>query len=170
MPAGATYNCIATTTLSVDTTQIDFSSISSAYTDLVLVLDNIQTTNAGSSYNAVRMRLNNDTTREFIFISLEGDGTTATAGRDWNDYMYVGFAPQASATTKGQLISHFMNYKSTTDYKTILHRANAAGFGTQMRVHGWRFTSAITTISILFDGTVKYKAGMTASLYGIAAA
>jgi hypothetical protein len=163
----ATYDCIATTTLSVDTTQIDFSSISGTYTDLVLVLDNIQTTATGSSYNAVRMRVNNDNTQNYLFISLEGNGTTATAGRDYNDYIYVGFAPQTSATNKGQLISQFMNYSSGTEFKTILHKAGAADFGTQIRVHGWRSTSAITTISILFDGTVKYKAGMTATLYGI---
>ena len=43
-----TYEPLATTTLSTDTTQIDFTSISGSYTDLILVLDQIQTTNTGS--------------------------------------------------------------------------------------------------------------------------
>ena len=116
------------------------------------------------------MRVNNDTGTNYSFTSIEGDGTSASSNRDNNDFMYVGFAPQTSATTKGELISHFMNYSNTTTYKTVLHRANAAGFGTQARVHIWRSTSAISTISILFDGTVKYKTGMTATLYGIKAA
>lgn len=165
-----TYNSLATTTLSSDTTQIDFTSISSSYTDLVLVVDQIQTTNTGSSYNALRMRINSDTSVNYSYTSIEGNGTTISTNRDNNDYMYVGFAPQTSATTKGQLISHFINYGNTTTYKTVLHRANATAFGTQARVHTWRSTSAISTISILFDGTVKYKSGMTITLYGIKAA
>jgi hypothetical protein len=165
-----TYEPIATTTLSTDTAQIDFTSISAAYTDIVLVVNNIQTTNTGSSYNAVRMRINSDTGQNYVFVSIEGSGTTASTNRDYNDFMYVGFAPQTSATTKAQVISHFMNYSNSTTHKTIMHRSDAAGFGTQFRTHSWRSTSAITSISILFDGTVKYKSGMVMTLYGIKAA
>jgi hypothetical protein len=165
-----TYEPIATETLGSNETEIEFASISGAWTDLVLVVDQIQTTNTGSSYNALRMRVNSDTGTNYSFTSIEGDGSTPTSNRDDNDFMYVGFAPQTSATTKAQLISHFMNYSNTTTYKTVLHRANAAAFGTQARVHIWRNTAAITNIKIVFDGTVQYKAGMSASLYGIKAA
>jgi len=44
MPAGATYNCIATTTLGSAQSSVTFSSITGSYTDLVLVFSNVKTT------------------------------------------------------------------------------------------------------------------------------
>ena len=169
MAAGATYVSIASTTLGSDTASIDFTSISGSYTDLILIGADIQTDNTGSSYNAVQIKLNNDTTSLYSFSSIEGDGTTATSNRDSNDRLYVGFAPQTSATTKGNLIMSLMNYSNTTTYKTVLTRSNAAAFGTQARVSLYRSTSAITQITVFFTGTVKYKTGTTFTLYGIGA-
>ena len=164
-----TYTPIATYSLLSDTATIDFTSITGTYKDLVLVGADIQTDNTGSSYNAVQIKLNNDTSNLYSFTSIEGDGTTATSNRDSNDRLYVGFAPQTSATTKGNLIMSLMNYSNTTTYKTVLTRSNAAAFGTQARVSLYRSTSAITQITVFFTGTVKYKTGTTFTLYGIGA-
>ena len=169
MPDTVTYTPIATYSLLSDTATIDFTSITGTYKDLVLVGADIQTDNTGSSYNAVQIKLNNDTTSLYSFSSIEGDGTTATSNRDSNDRLYVGFAPQTSATTKGNLIMSLMNYSNTTTNKTVLTRSNAAAFGTQARVSLYRSTSAITQITVFFTGTVKYKTGTTFTLYGIGA-
>lgn len=167
----STYEPIATYTLASDTTTTTFSSISNTYTDLILVLANIQTDAAGSSYNAIRLSINGDTSTLYSYTSLNGDGSAASSNRDTgNGYIYTGFAPQASSTDKANSILHFMNANNTTTYKTVLARNNSAAFGTQARVHLYRSTSAISSISVTWDGTTKYKSGCTFTLYGIKAA
>jgi hypothetical protein len=169
MPAGSTYTPIASTTLGSDTSTIDFSSIPSTYTDLILVCDQVQSNVAGSSINDGRFRFNDDTGTNYSQTRISGDGSAASSARLSNeDILYVGVIPQASNTTKALNILQIMNYANTTTFKTVLCRANGGGF-VRANVGLWRSTSAITKISIIYPSQL-YKAGSTFTLYGIASA
>ena len=70
-----TYEKIATNTVSgSSTTSIEFSSISSAYTDLTIVLVGTLPTS-----NGVRVHFNSDTGNNYSYTSLRGNGTAASS-------------------------------------------------------------------------------------------
>ena len=169
MAAGVTYEPIATNTLTGTAASVTFSSISGAYTDLVLIVR--------ASFDVtgdIRFRINGDTASNYSFTYLYGDGTSAGSIRAANGSTGLGDYYGAVTTTLGesnQLFS-FMNYANATTYKTVLVRANRASGGTDAGVNLYRSTSAITSISLArgsgFGGT--WQTGSTFTLYGIKAA
>ena len=168
MAAGNTYTPIATTTLSSSQNDITFSSIPSTYTDLVIVF-NGKSTNAGTSSNGMRCRINSDTGSNYSQTNLNGNGSTATSSRDTSTtYFEFGEIAQTDNTAPSQNIMHIMNYANTTTYKTILCRADTTTVVTKAIVSLWRSTSAINSVTLSRDfGTNQIKAGSTATLYGI---
>jgi hypothetical protein len=166
MAAGSTYTPIATTTLGTAASSVTFSSISGAYTDLVLVT-NIK----GSTASYPQFRLNSDTASNYSDTELGGNGTSAVSGRNSNSTLGY-FSRSAVFSTSNfsfNAIINFQNYSNTTTYKTWLSRANEAGSETDAVVGLWRSTSAITSIVVsAASGTMEI--GSTFSLYGIAAA
>ena len=171
MAAGATYEPIATTTLGSNQNDIIFSSIPSTYTDLVIVFTG-KSTNAGTTSNGMRCRVNSDTGSNYSTTYLNGDGSSASSSRATSTaYFEVGEIAQTDNTSPTVAIIQVMNYANTSTYKTILARINTASVITQASVSLWRSTSAINSVTISRDfGTNQIKAGSTATLYGIAAA
>jgi hypothetical protein len=175
MPAGSTYTPIASTTLTASATEINFTSVSSAYTDLVLVC-NLGMSRTGAAFF---LRVGNgtiDTGSNYSETELYGTGSAAgsarrTSSTEWNIFSNVG-----SSTTTGEntFIMQFMNYSNTTTNKTVLGRANNASSssfpGTAAAAFLWRSTSAINTIRVVRNGTDTFNSGSTFTLYGIAAA
>jgi hypothetical protein len=165
MPAGNTYEAIATQTLGSNTASVTFSSISGTYTDLVLVVNG----DAIGGNNNLSLRVGNgsiDSGSNYSYTRLYGFSSTAGSGR-------------ASNTTKGgqlgwgtnqsSVIYQFMNYSNTTTNKTVLGR----GADTEIVDTGvtlWRSTAAINTITVFMDSAENLKSGSTFSLYGIKAA
>ena len=164
MPAGSTYEPIATTTLSSSSTDVQFDTISSAYTDLVLVVAGKDTTSTYSPY----IQFNGDTTTNYSQTYMYGDGTTPTSGRDLNtSTVYLG----SLGATQGNIIIHIMNYANTTTSKMALIRINAANFRTYANVVLWSKTpEAINRINIKMESSGNFATGTTFTLYGIAAA
>jgi len=162
-----TYEPIATNTLGSNTTTITFSTISGAYTDLVLVCQ-IQKSTATGTY--LQMRFNSDTGSNYSTTFLSGNGTSAISWRDSNrtdinlDY-YA--APQNNSWTIRNISIN--NYSNTTTYKTVLNRANDASQGTDAGVHLWRSTAAISTITLTMPSN-DFITGSTFTLYGIKSA
>ena len=171
MAAGATYEPIATYTLSSNQNDITFSSIPSTYTDLVIVF-NGKSTNAGSSTNGMRCRVNSDTGSNYSQTNLTGNGSSAGTSRDSSiTYFEAGEIAQTDSTSPSLNIIHIMNYANTTTFKTILCRVDTSTVLTRAVVALWRSTSAITSVTLSRDfGTNQIKTGSTATLYGIAAA
>lgn len=164
MAAGATYEPIATTTTTNNTTQtITFSSIPGTYTDLVLVAVGAMTTNTTDG----TILINSDTANNYSRTYMYGDGTSAASGRNAPIDAAYGFY---WSTGQCNAIWHFMNYSNTTTYKTILTRNNNPGHSTYAGVGLWRSTSAITRLDIQPVSTTKWDTGTTFTLYGIAAA
>ena len=77
MAAGNTYVAIAEQTLGSAAASVTFSSISGAYTDLVLVSVAGTTTGAPNTF----LQLNGDTSTNYSITAIIGDGTSATSGR-----------------------------------------------------------------------------------------
>lgn len=168
----ATFEPIASTTLSANTASVTFSSIPQTFTDLVFIVE---------AYNGVadgyfaRFKINSDGASNYSITSLEGNGTTASSLRLSNQpFMLMGYqnVPQSTTSTiRTTHILHFMNYSNTTTNKTVLMRSNRAGLGLNAEVGLYRSTSAITSIEFLGDTSVSqsYGSGSTFNLYGIRA-
>ena len=166
MAAGSTYTPIATQTLGSAAASVTFSSISGAYTDLVLVANGTST-----SGNNSNLQFNSDTATNYSATALSGDGASATSYRNSSQTsMLIDYNGNFSTTNTTILIS-ILNYSNATTYKTVLSRANRAAGGTDALVGLWRSTSAITTVKMSIGGGGNaYAVGSTFTLYGIAAA
>lgn len=166
MPAGATYNCIATTTLSSAQSSVTFSSISGSYTDLVLVVSGTVSTS-----QQIALEFNSDTGSNYSMTALYGDGTSAASARATSTTsMYGGLGWFGTSPTTSTTIAHIMNYANTTTFKTVVGRGNLSSSYVHAGVGLWRSTSAITQIKITVNGGYNWNSGCTFSLYGIAAA
>ena len=160
----ATYENIATTTLTGTATEVNFTSINSAYTDLILVVDydTSATILAGLS-----LRFNSDSGSNYSFTYLQGTGSAAQSGRSSNAaQMEMGYQ---AATGRSNLIIQIQNYSNTTTNKTAISRHNNPSSVVQSYVGLWRNTAAINAIRVAC-GSSSFATGSTFTLYGIKAA
>ena len=166
MAAGSTYTPLATTTTSGSAANYTFTSISGAYTDLVIVV------NGGNSAQAdLYIRFNGDTGSNYSVTRLTLDNNTPVSGRSSSATSMRlsdsgGFSTTLGATNQ---ILNIMNYANTTTYKSVIFRGNRSAGGLDATVGLWRYTSAITTV-LLFPGSGTFLNGTTLTLYGIVAA
>jgi hypothetical protein len=157
-----TYEPIATTTLSTTAANVDFTSISGSYTDLILIVDAL----LSSSNNSFGFRYNSDTGNNYSFTYLFGDGSAATSGRQSN--VSIADAGYISGTRSTNIV-HIQNYSNATTYKTHISRFSPSNLYAGTYVGLWRSTSAITSISII-PASSTFASGSTFTLYGIASA
>jgi hypothetical protein len=169
MAAGKTYEPIATTTLSGPAANITFSSISSSYTDLVLVL-NTAIASGGTGESVIRF--NSDSGSNYSNTYLYGNGSAAGSARNTSSTVGRVSYTAGSVTTVGNMnyIVYIHNYSNTSTYKTYLARANNASNGTDVISGSWRSSSAINSIQFFYSDSSNIIAGSIATLYGIAAA
>jgi hypothetical protein len=166
MAAGPTYEPIATTTLGSAATSITFSSITSAYTDLMLVLTGKKDTATGSG---ISYRLNGDSGSNYAWTYISGDGASATSSSGPN-FSFGYFGPALDATNLFLVTLDIFSYAGST-YKTALATLSDDNNGTGIVsrvVNLYRSTSAISSIELRCADS--YAAGTTATLYGIKAA
>lgn len=170
MPAGATYEPIATTTLT-SVSAITFSSIPSTYTDLRLVL--VGRNERASTSTNVAMRFNSDTGTNYSHTFIDGNGTTASSGRGTsatNISLYFTPGTTVASGIFSLITVDIFSYAGST-YKTTLgtNSFDLNGSGNVRDIVGlWRSTSAITQIDLTV--TNNFSIGTTATLYGIKAA
>jgi hypothetical protein len=154
----ATYEKIATNTLGSSQSSVTFSSISGAYTDLVIIIDGIS-----SDGGELRFRFNSDSSSNYSFTQLYGTGSSAGSARDSNrTYGRIG----STRTSQNTIIGNIMNYSNNTTYKTIISRDGTASAIVQAFVNLWRSTSAITQI-VFTPETGTFSSGMVFTIYGI---
>ncbi len=169
MPAGNTYEAIATQTLGSAAASVTFSSIPGTYTDLVLVTNLLGATGGTTDFSTL-LQLNGDTGSNYSTTRLEGNGTTATSTRNSSQtFARINTVGYLSTTVPQTNIIQFNNYSNTTTNKTFLTRSSQANEVTLASVNLWRSTSAITSIYFYLSGGTM-AAGSTFSLYGILAA
>jgi len=166
MPAGPTYEKIATTTLGSASTPITFNSITSAYTDLRLV---VVVTSTSSATN-VQVQFNSDTGTNYSSTYLNGNGTAAASGRNTSATNIQFTDVTATSTTVPQMYTlDIFSYAGST-FKTALGTSSQDynGSGSSASIVGlWRSTSAINSITIKTSGAPTFSTGTTATLYGI---
>lgn len=160
-----TYDKIATTTLGSAAATVTFSTISGAYTDLVLISAPLRDSTSGGY---ITMQFNSDTGSNYSNTAMYGSGTQALSSRTTSQtFCYLNWSNAALSTTEpNAIVTQFQNYSNTTTNKTYLSRANSASVGVDAIVGLWRSTSAITTIAISRT-TGSFASGSTFTLYGI---
>jgi hypothetical protein len=165
----ATYDKIQTTTLGSAAATVNLTSISSAYTDLILEA-NVQ---ASSSGQGLTMQFNGDGGAGSLYSTtiLRGNGSTAVSARqsNTNNCLLSNIAEPPTSGSFGLYIANFQSYSNTSVNKTILVRSNSAAFATEAMVGLWRNTNAISSILIGITGG-NIASGSTFTLYGIKAA
>lgn len=160
-----TYDAIATQTLSSSAASVTFSSISGAYTDLVIIAS-AQGTVGG---NGMTMQLNGDTASNYSVTILRGNGTAASSARVLDVRWAVSNFSGIPTANFGAYIFNIFNYSNTTTFKSGLFRGNSAADGVDAIVGLYRSTSAVSSILIGTTGG-NYATGSTFTLYGIKAA
>jgi hypothetical protein len=158
-----TYEKIATNTLATSAASITFSTISGAYTDLVIVT-NVKSTTTGN----VIMRFNSDSSALYSRTMITADGASLASNRltgyseiytDSNGYF------DGSNFNQSKIIQ-IMNYSNSTTFKSCIIRSNRPATGVDAKVAVWRSTAAITSILLSGNGQ-NFVAGSTFNLYGI---
>jgi hypothetical protein len=164
----ATYEPIATTTLSSAAATITFSSIAASWTDLRLTWVGTSSVNLVS----LRLRFNADTGTNYSNTGLSGDGSAASSYRNTNSTR-IDLPPSGgvSSTIPTFTTVDVFSYAGSTN-KTVLTTGsddrNGSGYATR-EVALWRSTSAINEITLSLSSG-NFATGTTATLYGIKAA
>jgi hypothetical protein len=172
-----TYEPIATQTADGSTGVIEFTSIPSTYTDLILV-SNLFSPDTGHGALVSLIGVGNgtiDTGSNYSYTYTTGNGSTASSSRLANGTVFAAvFASTAQSgnTAWSNSIIQFQNYSNTTTYKSMLWRDNVNGDGsaTWFGVGLWRSTSVINRIKLTLNVSQVYASGSTFTLYGIKAA
>jgi hypothetical protein len=160
----STYQPIATTTISSSVASYTFSSIPSTYTDLVLIVSNLD-----SGGGRTRLRLNGDTGTNYSRTNLSGNGSSAASYRGSSENQIdMSVISGTSSTDPAALIININNYANTSINKTVLSRYSLGNGATELTVGLWRNTSAVTSVTYFTQGNLL--SGTTLSLYGIKAA
>ena len=162
-----TYEPIATTTLSSASASISFTSISSDYTDLVLVV----TLKGSVEGFAPRIRFNNDSGNNYSWTRLSGSGSAVSSARLSNtSSISLGSTANVYGADGFVGIAQIQNYYNTTTHKTVISRGNNATDGTEAIIGLWRNTSAINRVDIVNTSSANFNSGCVATIYGIRAA
>jgi hypothetical protein len=160
-----TYVALDTTTVTGSpVSSVTLSSISQAYTDLVLIING---TTANDSNGG--LRFNGDTTSNYSWTRMQGNGSSATSARGVNDTSIQAYMTGTSTGGLGNAVIQILNYTSTTTFKSVLSRHQATSTATRAIVGVWRKTpEAINSITVVTDNS-SWNVGTTFSLYGIRA-
>lgn len=165
MPAGNTYESIATQTLGSAAASVTFSSIPGTYTDLILVAAPLS-----SAAEELVMQFNGDTSAVYSATILWGSGSSAGSIRSTNQNSAVLNYYASVAGTQNTQIFNVMNYSNATTFKTIIGRAGRADSGVDATVALYRNTAIVNSIALKLKNSNNFIAGSTFSLYGIKAA
>jgi hypothetical protein len=165
MPAAQTYEPIATTTLGSATGTVTFSSISSAYTDLILVARGTALSNTGWG-----LKFNNDSGTNYSSTYLEGNGTSAISERQTSvGLMRTCWNSLWTSSTPANTIISIQNYSNSTTFKSSVWRSNNSSNYVEAGVGLWRNTNAINRIDIVTT-SADFATGADFTIYGIKAA
>ena len=166
---------IASTTLSSDQTQIEFTNISQAY-DHLQVYISARSDNA-SSESFVAARFNSDSGTNYHFVQMYGTkGGTRSGGWEgsrssmpWERIP----AGNAGSYVYGAMIQEVYDYSNTNKHTTTRGYGgwdDNSGGAIYFNGNRWANTAAVTTLTLLVGdnlGTAKLKSGTTVQLFGI---
>lgn len=163
----SSFESIATATGTGSSGVITFSSIPSTYKNLQLrIVSN------DSGYSSMILQFNNDTSTNYAYHSLSGNGTTVSASGS-SPATYIDKTAISDGTTNiyAASIIDIIDYASTSKIKTV---RSFTGRDDNLTVAGyislasglWVSTSAITTIKLTSNGG-NFTTASKFALYGI---
>ena len=155
---------LANITLGSAAATVTFSSISSSYRDLVLVV-NCQSAVAG---NNVLMRFNGDSGSNYVWVGTRGNGSATFSTTANATQQIYGFFTGNMSTSSPDLffIANIMDYSATDKHKTVLVRGNKADTAVELQGGRWANTAAINNIVVRGDAG-NFAAGSNFALYGV---
>jgi hypothetical protein len=163
-----TYEPITTQTLGSNQNAVNFTSIPTTYTDLILVSSWLE-----NSTESMCIRVGNgsvNTTSIYSVTYMLGNGSTASSGRYASSFWEFSQMPATTTETNVNVI-HFLNYSNTTTFKTAIGRSSTASQGAASIVGVCRSTAAINTIQLRCGfGVNTFNTGSTFTLYGVKSA
>jgi hypothetical protein len=168
-----TFTLIASSTVgSGGAASIDFTSIPSTYTDLVLKIS-LRAANA-SAYNSSQLSFNNSATG-YSYIALWGNSTGAVSVSNTNTYFEWMYSDAANATanTFSNTEIYVPNYLSSNsksvsfDNVTENNASTTNSVLTNLMAGLWSGTAAINSIKITAGSSSTFVQYSTAYLYGI---
>lgn len=168
MPTNTYIELDKVTVSGTATSSISLNSISSSYTDLVLVV------NAGTitTAQALRMTFNNDTSQKYSATRIYGTGSSTASSRavttDISGFYILGWAYNSTNDLAHTSVININNYSNTSKPKIILTRQGNAQGATLATSGLYNSTSAISSIQIVCTSG-NITSGSTFSLYGIKA-
>jgi hypothetical protein len=170
MPAGLTYESIATTTATTASSAVTFSSIPQTYTDLFLVIS-IRANSTPTSFGT-GIRFNSDTGSNYSRTVVYGSGSSAVSFRDTNQTRMFYSAGSTTANQFNLIRLNINDYSNTAVYKSVIARNDDVSDVTSISASLWRNTNAITSITItpFDDNSTGFATGSSFTLYGITAA
>jgi hypothetical protein len=158
-----TYDAIATVVASGSTNQIDFTSIGSTYTSLVIKY--YGKSNSGGT-QGLYVRFNDDAANNYSDTEVTANPTTVPSGRDTNQSGYRSVVLDNTYTNWAEIE---INNAKGGNMKAISSKTNLKFSFMKIAVGRWTGTAAITKVSIILPANL-IAAGSTFSLYGLVSA
>lgn len=161
---------ITETVLGAAAASFTFSSISSSYRDLRLVVRARGTT--ASTAADTKLQFNSDTASNYQYIRLWAQASSVTQDNSTSaTSINIGFIPAATATAgdASGIECRIFDYRGTTYRKAVCANLFTTGFSNlfSMQATGqWKSTSAITSITLSLSAG-NFDVGSVCSLYGI---
>jgi len=146
---------------------IDFTSIPSTYTDLVLKIS-ARTTRSAQVSDAISVSINGVATNQ-TSLYLEGSGS-ATGSGTLTSFRTQATGAGATANTFGNSEFYFPNYAGSTNKSASsdgVSENNATAANAWLVANLWSQTAAINQITITDLNSATFVQYTTASLYGI---
>jgi hypothetical protein len=161
----ATYEPIATTTLTSTTASIDFTSIPTTYTDLKLVF-----TGLASSVNGVGvgLRFNGDTSSSYSVNMFYGNSVNSYVLANQTRISLADSTNVAGLDNQrfSPWVIDINSYRAAT-WKTAIFKGGQSYWNVVFAGAGtWRSTDAINQISLIVTNA-GFGVGTTATLFGI---
>lgn len=146
---------------------IEFTGIPQTYTDLIISLS----TRASAASDSVGLRFNGDSSSNYAYRYILGNGATVSAGTGTTTYTLGGRQPESTftANTFGSASFYIPNYTSIY-YKSVssdgVSENNATTAMAQLTGSLWNNISPISSILII-PGSGNFVQYSSATLYGI---
>ena len=165
----ATYTLINSVTVgSGGAATIDFTSIPSTYTDL-LIKFSLRDDFAGAVYDNLVIRFNNITTN-YSEINLYGNGSTAASASTGTTVLRYINGNTSTSNTFGNGEMYIPNYAGSTNKSASIDTVtenNGTEAWASLNALLWSNTSAITSVKLTPSSGTLFLEYSTAYLYGI---
>ena len=178
-----TMKLIAKTTLGSNAANIEFASVPSTFTDLLILCSLRNTANNGLG----ALRFNGDTGSTYSYRALRGNGSTATSftsagwvasfDTGYDEALFFDVAPSGNtASTFCSASIYIPNYAGSTNKSVSIETVeenNATAAEMSVWAGLWSSSAAITTIRLLpdpFATASNLATNSSAFLYGISKA